>query len=219
MAKPAACLFLATALLGLQASSLQAQEQIPFRFNISQETGAAQLIIGDFISDPSLLEAVHSGLPLRIRIRIQLWRDEFFDNQQGDDYQWAAGIIFDPLTRRYGVQTSGRAAAEQDVNTLDEARSILQQTLAVPLLPSRDGKYYYIAAVEMETLSLSDLEELQRWLKGDLAPVIEGESDVEGALAKGLRRVLVRVLGLPAKRFELQSESFQIGEGTRARPG
>jgi len=212
LAKATACFFLATTLLGLQASSLQAQEQVPFRFDVSQETGAAQLIIGDFLSDPSLLDAVHSGLPLRIRIRIQLWRDEFFDNQQGEDYQWGAGIIFDPLTRRYRVQTSGRAAAEQDVNTLDEARGILQQTLAVPLLPSRDGNYY-IAAVEMETLSLSDLEELQRWLKGDLAPVIEGESDVEGALAKGLRRVLVRVLGLPAKRFPVQSESFRIGGG------
>ena len=213
MAKPTACLFLATALLGLLASSLQAQEQEPFRFDISQETGAAQLIIGDFLSYPSLLEAVHSGLPLRIQIRIQLWRDGFFDNQEGDDYQWGAGIIFDPLTRRYRIQTSGRAAAEQDVNTLDEARSILQQTLAVPLLPARDGKYYYIAAVEMETLSLSDLEELQRWLKGDLAPVIEGESDVEGALAKGVRRILVRVLGLPARRFDLQSDPFQIGGG------
>ena len=213
MAKSAACLILATALLGFQASSLQAQEQDPFRFDISQETGAAQLIIGDFLADQPLLEAVHSGLPLRLRIRIQLWRDGFFDDQEGDDYQWGAGIIFDPFTRRYGVQTSGRAAAEQEVNTLDEARGILQQTLAIPLLPARDGKYYYIAAVEMETLSLSDLEELRRWLKGDLAPVIVGESDVEGALAKGFRRVLVRVLGLPARRFDLQSDPFQIGGG------
>ena len=213
MAKLAARFFLATALLGLQASSLQAQEKEPFRFDILQETGAAQLIIGDFLADPSLQEALHSGLPLRIRIRIQLWRDGFFDDQEGDDYQWRAGIIFDPFTRRYRVQTSGRAAAEQNVNTLEEARSILQQTLAVPLLPSRDGKYYYIAIVEMETLSLSDLEELQRWLKGDLAPVIEGGSNVEGALAKGFRRIVVRALGLPARRFDLQSDPFRIGGG------
>lgn len=213
MARPAACLFLTIALLGLQASSLQAQEQEPFRFDISPQTGAARLIIGDFLSDPSLLEAVHSGLPLRIRIRIQLWRDGFFDDQEGDDYEWRASIVFDPLTRRYGVQSGGRVEAEEEVNTLDEARAILQQTLAVPLLPSRDGKYYYNAVVEMETLSLSDLEELQRWLKGDLAPVIDGESDVEGALAKGFRRILVRALGLSARRFERQSEPFRIGGG------
>jgi hypothetical protein len=34
---------------------------------------------------------------------------------------------------------------------------------------------------------------------------------VEGALARGFRRVLVRALGLPSQRFEVQSEKFQIG--------
>jgi hypothetical protein len=68
-----------------------------------------------------------------------------------------------------------------------------------------------MAVVEMETLSLSDLEELQRWLKGDLAPVVAGEDDMDGALAKGARRILVRVLGLSAKHWEVQSEKFEIG--------
>jgi hypothetical protein len=203
-------------LLSLPGHGLGAQEQEPFRFRIAAETGAAELEIGDFLAKASLLEAVHSGLPLRIRIRIQLWRDGFFDNQEGDEYEWRASVVFDPLTRRYGIQTSGRAAVEEEVNTLNEARMLLQQTLAVPLLPEREGRYYYNAVVEMETLSLSDLEELQRWLKGDLAPVVAGESDVEGALAKGFRRVLVRALGLPSQRFEVQSEKFQIGEGSAA---
>ena len=65
----------------------------------------------------------------------------------------------------------------------------------------------------METLSLSDLEELQRWLQGELAPVVGGGGDVEGALAKGVRRVLVRMLGLPAKHFQIQSPSFQVEPG------
>jgi hypothetical protein len=213
LARSAACLFLAIALLGLQAQRLEAQEQEPFSFNISRQTGAAELLIGDFLSDPSLLEAVHSGLPLRIRIRIQLWRDGFFDDQEGREHDWRASIVFDPLTRRYGIQSSMTAAAEEEeeVNTLDEVRLILQRRLAIPLLPARDGRYYYNAVVEMETLSLTDLEELRRWLKGDLAPAIGGERDVDGALAKGLRRILVRVLGLPARRFDIQSEPFQIG--------
>ena len=62
----------------------------------------------------------------------------------------------------------------------------------------------------METLSLSDLEELQRWLQGDLAPVVAGDGDVEGALAKGARRVLVRMLGLQAERFVVYSPTFRV---------
>ena len=209
MERAAAYLFIFLALLGFSATHLGAQEQEPLRFHILPGTGEAAVAIGDLFSDPSLVEAVRSGLPLRIRIRVQLWKDGFFDNQE-DQHDWRASILFDPLTRRYRVQSSERTGAEVEVNTLEEARRALQTTLEIPLRPRETGRYYYIAAVEMETLSLSDLEELQRWLQGDLAPVVAGEEDVEGALAKGFRRVLVRMLGLPAKRFQVQSASFRV---------
>jgi len=207
--RTAAFLFLLLALLGLPASSLEAQEPGPLRFDIPMETGEAVVEIIDLFSDASLVEAVLSGLPLRIRIRVQLWKDGFFDHQKGQ-HEWRASILFDPLTRRYRIQTPERTGSEVEVNTLEEARSALQLTLNIPLRPTEPGRYYYIAAVEMKTLSLSDLEELQRWLHGELAPVVAGERDVEGALATGFRRVLVRMLGLPAKRFQLQSPTFRV---------
>jgi hypothetical protein len=190
------------------------------RFQIVPGSGETAVQLVDLFSDPDLVDAVLSGLPLRIRIRIQLWKDGFFDSQKGQ-YEWRATVLFDPLTRRYRVQSSEQTGAEIEVNTLEEVRESLQLTLHVPLQPRETGKYYYIGAVDMETLSLSDLEELQRWLQGELVPVVEGERDVEGALAKGFRRVLVRMLGLPAKRMQVQSPSFRVeigggggGEGT-----
>jgi hypothetical protein len=209
-----AVLLLSLILLVVPASGLVAQEGEPLRFNIDPETGAAVVELLDLFSDQTLVEAVRSGLPLRIRVQIQLWKAGFFDNQKGD-YDWRASVLFDPLTRRFVVQSSERTGAQVEVNTLDEARAALQTTLDVPLRPPEPGRYYYIAAVEMETLSLSDLEELQRWLQGELVPVVAGERDVEGALAKGFRRVLVRMLGLPAKRFHIQSGPFRIP----SRPG
>jgi hypothetical protein len=168
--------------------------------------------MGGLFEDASLVQAVRSGLPLRIRLRVQLWKDGFFDNQVGQ-HDWRASVLFDPLTRRFQVQTSHDA--EVEVNTLEEAREALQLSLDIPLRPRESGRYYYVAGLEMETLSLSDLEELQRWLQGELAPAVSGDQDVEGALAKGFRRVLVRVLGLPAKRYQIQSPtfSFEGGEG------
>ena len=206
-----AFLFLFLILLGVPVTSLGAQEPEPLRFDILPETCEAMVRIVDLFSDPSLVEAVLSGLPLRIRLRVQLWKHGFFDNQK-DQYDWRASILFDPLTRRYRVQTNERAGNEVEVNTLEEAQNALQLTLNIPLRPAESGRYYYIAAVELETLSLSDLEELQRWLQGNLAPVVAGEEEVEGALAKGVRRVLVRMLGLPAKRFQAQSPSCRVEE-------
>ena len=182
------------------------------RFHVQPGTGAARLELGELVSDSRLLEAIHSGLPLRIRILVQLWRDGFFDNQEGQ-HQWRASVIFDPLTHRYRVQALGGSGVEEEVNTLEEVHALFQESLEVPLRPQRSGRYYYMADVEMETLSLSDLQELQRWLQGDLAPAVAGEERVGSALARGVRRVLVRMLGLPAKRFEVKSPSFVVGGG------
>jgi hypothetical protein len=211
--RTAASLLLAFALLGFQAPGLVGQEQEPVRFIIVPETGEAIVEIGDLFSDPSLVEAVQKGLPLRIRLGIQLWKDgRIFDDQKGQ-YEWRASIIFDPLTRRYRVQSSERTGAEVEVNTLEEAQAALQLTLSVPLRPRESGRYYYAATIELETLSLSDLEELQRWLQGELAPAVAGDQDVEGALATGARRMLVRMLGLPSKRRSFRSPRFPVEIG------
>jgi hypothetical protein len=205
-------LLIALTLLGSLAPHLGAQEPDPLRFQILPETGEAAVEVVNLFSDMNLVNAVLSGLPLRIRMRIQLWKDGFFDSQKGQ-HEWRASVLFDPLTRRYRVQSSELTGAEVEVNTLGEAQDALQLTLNIPLRPRESGRYYYMAIVEMETLSLSDLEELQRWLQGELVPVVVGDRDVEGALATGFRRVLVRMLGLPAKRFEVQSPPFQVDLG------
>ena len=194
--------------LALPGTSLEGQDQAPLRFSIREETREAEVELGDLLTDPELQEAMRSGLPLRIRILIQLWRDGFFDDQKGQ-HEWRGSVVFDPLTRRYRVQSGGPGNDPSEVNTIEEARDALQETLTVPLRPLEVGRYYYLAEVEVETLSLSDLEELQRWLKGDLAQVAAGEGDVEGALSKGFKRVLVRVLDLPARRFRVRSPSFR----------
>lgn len=202
-------LLLTLALLGLPIFGLAAQEEVPVRFAVVPGTGHASIEVGGLLEDPGLLEAVHSGLPLRIRIRTQLWREEFFDDLKGR-HEWRASVLFDPLTRRYRVQTGTEEGVIHEVNTLEEARQILQLTLDLPIYPREEGGFYYEADVEMETLSLSDFEELQRWLQGELAPAVVGEEEVEGALARGFRRVLVRMLGLPTRKFQIRSETVQV---------
>jgi len=210
LARLGTVLLLTLALLGISASRLEAQEEAPLRFDVMAETGEAVLVVGNLLDDRRLLDAIHSGLPLRIRILVQLWKDGFFDNVTGR-YEWRASVLFDPLTRRYRVQTGMEEGVIHEVNTLEEARGILQLTLDLPVRPREEGRYYYEADVEMETLSLSDLEELQRWLQGELGPAVVGEEDVEGAMARGFRRLLVRMLGLPTRKFQVRSHTFQLG--------
>jgi hypothetical protein len=210
LAKPGANLLLTLALLGFLASRLAAQEEAPLRFDIVPETGEAAVAVQGLLEDPGLLEAIHSGLPLRIRILTQLWKDGFFDDVKGR-HEWRASVLFDPLTRRYRVQTGTEEGVVHEVNTLEEARQTLQLMLKIPIRPREEGRYYYEADVEMETLSLSDFEELQRWLQGELGPAVARDEDVQGAMARGFRRLLVRMLDLPARRFQVRSPTFQVG--------
>ena len=81
---------------------------------------------------------------------------------------------------------------------------------ALSLRPSRRGRYYYTGALDIETLSLSDLEELERWLKGELQPAVSGDRSIPGALGQGARRLFIRVLSLPERRLEARSDRFRV---------
>ena len=81
----------------------------------------------------------------------------------------------------------------------------------MPFRPGADGRWYYVVNAEVETLSLSDLQELRRWLRGELAPTVAGDENVENARARGVWRLVVRVLGLPARRYRDRTPSYRVG--------
>ena len=183
----------------------------PMYLRVAPRDGALQILIGDlFPADGALAGAVHSGLPLRIRVVGELWKDGFFDSQRGRA-EWRASVLFDPLERRYRIETGGAGTPEIAVDSLSQVEATLEDEFRMPLRPREEGRFYYLGFVEVETLSLSDLEELQRWLRGDLAPAVSGDAEVENAVGRGMRRVLVRMLGLPARRFRVRSPTFDMG--------
>ena len=75
--------------------------------------------------------------------------------------------------------------------------------------PAQTGRYYYAASLEISTLSDSDLDELQRFLEGDLDAGRDKES-VGDAVGRGATRFLLRLAGLPSLRLEVRSLSFDV---------
>ncbi len=163
--------------------------------------------IGSLLDDEGLVRALHSGLPLRLHVKVELWKDGFFDSQRGKA-EWRASVLFDPLGRRYRISIGGESATEIAADTLPEAARAIQDGFDLALRPFEAGRYYYLGQVEVETLSLSDLDELQRWLHGDLATAAAGEEQVGTAVGRGLHRVLVRMLGIPTRRYRVRTEPF-----------
>jgi hypothetical protein len=197
---------LPAAAAALIAAAAPTSAQSPLALDV--ERGALRITVEGGLEDDALEEAVRSGLPLRLRFRVELWRDEWFDDLVGQA-DWSAVLAFEPLERSYLVAAPGAEALAR-YPTYADATEALERPYIPAIRPRREGRYYYIAVLEIETLSLSDLDELERWLRGELEPVVRGRGSVTDAVGTGLKRVLIRVLGLPARRYEARSRPFRI---------
>lgn len=179
----------------------------PLTIQVGDAEGEARLALGPILLGPGIRNSLGRGVPVRIRIVTELWRERFLDSQEAR-HEWRASVRYDPLARAYLVEVGNGQVLS--AATLQEATAILSEQLEVPLRPDRSGRFYYLARLEVQTLSVSDLDELRRWLQGDLAPAVEGEEGggIQAALGRGLQRALVRVLGLPGERYQARSPTF-----------
>ena len=186
-------------------AGLDAQEAPLLGLEMRLSDGGVDVHLGDLLADGGLARSLDAGLPLRFHLVTELWRDGWIDSQVGR-HEWRATVRFDPIGRIYTVETGEEILLY--AGTAADASDLLSSAVIVPLRPSDRARYYYLARLEVETLSLSDLDELRRWLRGEFAPAIGQESDVGGAFGRGLRRLLVRVLGLPAQRLQARTPAF-----------
>ena len=57
----------------------------------------------------------------------------------------------------------------------------------------------------MQTLDISDLAEMQRWLEGEARPAVQGKRNPGTALTRGLRTLVTRLLGGEVRHLEARS--------------
>ena len=96
--------------------------------------------------------------------------------------------------------------------SLTSAEEPLTRPYRVPLRPrSQGGRYYYNVFLDISTLDVSDLDELQRWLRGEFQPAVRGKTNPASALKNGIGTIISRLLGGERRHYEQRSESFTAG--------
>lgn len=203
-------LVFALAALARPAPAQQRPPDAPLLLDVeSGSTFRARLQLGDVLAGGALRDVVRGGIPLRLRVTVELWHDRrFFDELTGSQ-GWSTVLFYEPLEETFALRETGTGALRR-FPTYEAATTYVERAYPLVLRPARSGGYYYTARVDVETLSLSDLQELERWLRGELRPAVGGQSPVSSALADGVRRLFVRVLGMPSRRFETRSPRFEI---------
>jgi uncharacterized protein DUF4390 len=165
------------------------------------------------LGDADMRELLRNGFPAALRFRLELWRvGNMFDDIESSA-QWNVLIRYDPYSQQYlAVRHQGQGYQEvfDGFPTLEAAEAIMERPYPVGLRPRRGGaKYYYNVVLDVESLSVSDLDELNRWLKGELRPAVRGKRAPLSALRQGIGKLLSRVLGGEARHYEARSGVFR----------
>jgi hypothetical protein len=209
---------LASLLLSLAAPPLHAQRrprvdmELPPRGQLAAE-GPRVRGVG-LLDDAQLRDLLRNGFPTRMHYRVELWSADGWFNDLKGSTEWDMIVRYDPLDHSYRMYrfVGDKGELIGDFDQMAEADSAAEQVYQPALVPRASrGTYYYNATVDVETLSLTDLDELERWLRGDLRPAVREPRTLGTALTRGVRTLFVRLLGGERRHYEKRSPQFSAG--------
>jgi hypothetical protein len=174
---------------------------------VTRDGAVARVQAHGLLDDGRFIDLMRSGFPLRLHFRLELWHDRsgWFDRFV-TGVEWDAVARLDPLADEYVLISYGGAVKRFATTT--ELDSALDVPYRVTLESRESGRLYLVAHLDVTTLNDTDLEELARWLKGDVTPAVSGQENLGQALAHGAQRALVRIAGLPTLSLEGRSDDF-----------
>jgi hypothetical protein len=169
------------------------------------------VITAGVLSNSKLQEFIRSGFPARLHYRVELWsRTRGFDNREANA-EWVFIVEYQQLEQTYTLsrQVGNRLIPSGPYKTMAEVQTALAAPFEAPVrAPNLKQRMYYHAVLEIEKISLSDLDELEAWLRGELQPATRGERNPGTALWRGIQTIALRMLGGENPRYEARSDTF-----------
>lgn len=176
------------------------------------DSSGPTLISANLLSEPNTRELLRNSFPAKLHYTLQLWRkSRWFDDPAGSA-EWDAFVSYDPVAQLYRVLRQRGKQTEDfgGFGSLTSAEVPLDRPFTVPLRPRRGGTYYYTVKLDIETLSESDLDALQRWLTGEVQPAVHGKNNPATAVGRGVETLLSRILGGEKLHYEQRSATFRV---------
>lgn len=196
----------------------RAAAQGPTRVEVSLTTalggqrGAPLVRSMHIFSDRDVREMLHSGFPARLHYRLELWGAAGIFDDLKRQIEWDVIVRYNPLKRRYTVTRieGDQITALGSFDSLDPVEELLSHpTQPAIAVPDGHDKYYYNLVLDVQMLSVSDLDEVERWLKGDVGPAVRGQKSPGTALGEGAKTFITKLLGGQDKHYEARSKIFR----------
>jgi len=199
----------------LWASPLAAQkvrlEVLPAAEN-SWEDEPPLVSSSGLLADASMRDLLANGFPARLHYRLERWEaGRWFDDLKAA-FEWDVIIKYDVLGNKYQVArvVNGKAQSLGEFPAVTDAENAAEAPYKTSIsLPRKGHRGYYNLLLDVETLSLSDLDEVERWLRGELKPAVSGKKNPGTALGRGVRTLVVRLLGGEKRHYEARAGTFK----------
>ena len=164
------------------------------------------------VTDGAMLDLVRNGFPAHLHYKLERWSTGGFFDDVAATSEWDVIVRYDALAKVFQVfrVTGKRTTFLGSFPEIAEAEAALDAPFPAPIQPPKRGrKSYYNLVLEIETLSLTELDEVERWLRGELKPAVRGKKNPGTAVGRGVRTVIVRLLGGEKRRYEVRSGTFR----------
>jgi len=208
-------LLAAVVLLGTAASVASAQARPSLTITApaaDQVTRTGPVVVAShMLSGRKLQELLASGFPARLHFTVELWSVGGWVNDLERFTEWDVVVRWLAVERVYEViQVVGaRPFSLGKFALLGDAASAVARPTRAPIVASPvSRRMYYQATLTVETLSLSDLDEVERWLRGELRPAVRGERNPGTVLGRGLKTLASRLLGGERREYVARTAVF-----------
>ncbi len=198
------------AALRAEAQKPQLMLVIPGQSELAAERPSVRS--ASLITDGAMLDLIRNGFPAHLHYKLERWSTGGFFNDVTAEAEWDAVVRYDALSKVFQVfrVVGKKTTALGNFTDISGAESAIDAPFPAPIsLPKRGKKAYYNLILDVETLSLTELDEVERWLRGELKPAVRGQKNPGTAVGRGVRTVMVRLLGGEKRRYETRSGTFR----------
>ena len=201
----------------LSASTLGAQKRVRVEVLPPPQNAWADdeplVASAGLLADASMRDLLANGFPARLHYRLERWvGGRWFDDLKAAS-EWDVILKYDILGKKYQAVrvVNKQAQSLGDFGTLEDASTAVEAPYQTTIaLPKKGQRGYYNLLLDVETLSLSDLDEVERWLRGELKPAVSGKKNPGTALGRGVRTLVVRLLGGEKRHYEARTGTFRL---------
>lgn len=175
-------------------------------------TQAPAIVSTRMLEDRTTRDLLHSGFPARLKYRLELWEAKSLFDSRVRMVEWDVIVRYDPLAKHYTVsRITERVTPLGTFADLRDAQTMTARPYMPEIAPPTDHRrrYYYAVSLAVEMLSVSDISEVQRWLKGEGAPMVEGKQNAGTALGRGFQTLFTRMLGGQVRTYDSHSAIFR----------